>query len=85
MFLMMLIFESAPCFLRYQMFLTSVFQPFHKKGRYYKTILMVYLLSYLLCRHPKNTNIVEGIVKALARVVSSVQVRCQSTSPLFGF
>jgi hypothetical protein len=26
------------------------------------------------CRHPKNTNVVEGMVKALARVVSNVQV-----------
>lgn len=29
---------------------------------------------HLPCRHPKNTNVVEGMVKALARVVSSVQV-----------
>ena len=27
------------------------------------------------CRHPKNTNVVEGMVKALARVVSSLQVK----------
>lgn len=31
--------------------------------------------SYLPCRNPKNTNVVEGMVKALARVVSSVQVK----------
>lgn len=30
---------------------------------------------HLSCRHPKNTNVVEGMVKALARVVSSVQVQ----------
>lgn len=29
---------------------------------------------HLPCRHPKNTNVVEGMVKVLARVVSSVQV-----------
>lgn len=29
----------------------------------------------MCCRHPNNSNIVEGMVKALARVVSTVQVR----------
>lgn len=29
---------------------------------------------HLFCRNPKNTNIVENMVKALAHVVSSVQV-----------
>ena len=35
----------------------------------------LYVCMYLIvCRHPKNTNVVESMVKALARVVSSIQV-----------
>lgn len=37
-------------------------------------------VSHRHCRNPKNTNVVEGMVKALARVVSSVQARYYSLS-----
>ncbi|KAH1229749.1 Protein MON2 [Glycine max] len=39
-------------------------------------------LPLFLLRHPKNTNVVEGMVKALARVVSNVQVQESSEESL---
>lgn len=38
------------------------------------TTVVYYRLMTLCYRHPQNTNVVENIVKAFARVVSCIQV-----------
>ncbi|KAK4337751.1 hypothetical protein RND71_042238 [Anisodus tanguticus] len=44
---------------------------------YSPVLLFIYMWVYLIiCRHPKNTNVVESMVKALARVVSTIQMLC---------